>query len=279
MAIFAPIIAPKGFDTANFADNNAALSWITVIFPAMVPKEQGGYITLNESYFPGADKPGRDLLSRIIYGSRILLTIAIIGPFISIMVGIAVGLTSGYIGGKVDNILMRFVDVMYAFPTLLLIILLMGFFRTSTTQTDPIPLASALNQLDSALGGLLFIFMGIGAIAGASITNYESNYRIVSNREWQTTMFGSYVYDEPDLHRLRSPIMHVKCVKTPTLLVHGACDTLAPPGQSVEFYTALRHLENPTQLVIYPREPHGFIEQAHQRDLYQCIVAWIDKYL
>lgn len=117
------------------------------------------------------------------------------------------------------------------------------------------------------------------AIAGASITNYQSNYGTVSNREWQTTMFGSYVYDEPDLHRSRSPITHVKCVKTPTLLVHGACDTLAPVGQSIEFYTALRHLEIPTQLVIYPREPHGFIEQAHQRDLYQRIVAWVDKYL
>lgn len=165
MAIFAPIIAPKGFDTANFADNNAAPSWITVVFPTMVPKEQGGYVTLNESYFLGADKLGRDLLSRIIYGSRISLAVAIIGPLISILVGVAVGLTSGYMGGKVDNVLMRFVDVMYAFPTLLLIILLMTFFRTSTTQTDPGPLASALNQLDSALGGLLFIFMGIGLTA------------------------------------------------------------------------------------------------------------------
>ena len=117
------------------------------------------------------------------------------------------------------------------------------------------------------------------AIAGASITNYESNYGVVSNREWQTTMFGSNVYDDVELHRSRSPLTHVKRVKTPTLLVHGACDVLAPPQQAIEYYTALKHFGVPTQLVLYPREPHAFAERAHQRDLYQRIGAWVDQYL
>ncbi|MBA3869809.1 MAG: S9 family peptidase [Anaerolineae bacterium] len=117
------------------------------------------------------------------------------------------------------------------------------------------------------------------AIAGASITNYESNYGVVKNREWQSTMFGSMVYDDIELHRSRSPMTHIKQVKTPTLLVHGERDILAPTEQSIEFYVALKHFNVPTQLVIYPREPHGFQERAHQRDLYQRIVAWIDQYL
>lgn len=117
------------------------------------------------------------------------------------------------------------------------------------------------------------------AIAGASITNYESNYGVVKNREWQSTMFGSIVYDDVDLHRSRSPMTHIKQVTTPTLLVHGERDILAPTEQSIEFYVALKHFNIPTQLVIYPREPHGFQERAHQRDLYQRIVAWIDQYL
>ncbi|MBI1282154.1 MAG: prolyl oligopeptidase family serine peptidase [Anaerolineaceae bacterium] len=117
------------------------------------------------------------------------------------------------------------------------------------------------------------------AIAGASITNYESNYGVVKNREWQTTLFGSMVYDDIELHRSRSPMTHVKKVKTPTLLVHGERDILAPTEQSIEFYVALKHFNVPTQLVIYPREPHGFQERAHQRDLYQRIVSWIDRYL
>jgi dipeptidyl aminopeptidase/acylaminoacyl peptidase len=117
------------------------------------------------------------------------------------------------------------------------------------------------------------------AIAGASITNYESNYGVVSNREWQTTMFGSNVYEDTERHRSRSPMTYVSRVKTPTLLVHGKEDTVAPPEQSIEFYTALRYFGVPTQLVLYPREPHGFRERAHVIDLYQRILAWIDTYL
>lgn len=117
------------------------------------------------------------------------------------------------------------------------------------------------------------------AIAGASITNYESNYGLVSNREWQTTMFGSNVYEDTELHRSRSPLSYVNRVKTPTLLVHGLADQFAPSEQAIEFYTALKHFGVPTKLVLYPREPHGFIERAHQVDLLQRIEGWIDQYL
>ncbi|MEP7291506.1 MAG: prolyl oligopeptidase family serine peptidase, partial [Chloroflexota bacterium] len=117
------------------------------------------------------------------------------------------------------------------------------------------------------------------AIAGASITNYESNYGVVLNREWQTTMFGSNVYDDFELHRSRSPIAFAHRVKTPTLLVHGDRDIYAPVTQSIEFYTALRYYGVPAQLVVYPREPHGFQERAHQIDLYQRIGSWVDQYL
>ena len=117
------------------------------------------------------------------------------------------------------------------------------------------------------------------AVAGASITSYESNYGVVPNREWQTTMFGSNVYDDFDLHRSRSPIAFASRVKTPILLVHGERDEAAPTNQSVEFYTALKHFGATAQLVLYPREPHGFQERAHQIDLYQRIVGWVSKYL
>jgi dipeptidyl aminopeptidase/acylaminoacyl peptidase len=117
------------------------------------------------------------------------------------------------------------------------------------------------------------------AVAGASITNYESNYGNVPNREWQTTMFGANFYDDAEHQRSRSPITHVRRVKTPTLLVHGLLDRDAPAGQAEEFYTALRYYGIPAQLVYYPREPHGFQERAHQIDLYERIVGWVDKYL
>jgi oligopeptide transport system permease protein len=162
MAIFAPVIAPKSYDDADFAAVNTAPGWLISVFPSMKPISDGGYMTINDSYPLGADSLGRDLLSRIIYGSRISLGVAVVGPFISIVVGLILGIVAGYVGGRVDNVIMRIVDIMYAFPTYLLIILLMAFFRTSFSEAQAGSLAFTLGQLDASLGGLFFVFIGIG---------------------------------------------------------------------------------------------------------------------
>lgn len=162
VAIFAPYFAPKDYDDASFRDGNAVHSWMTHVFPNMKPRSEGGYVVVNDEFVLGADPLGRDLLSRIIYGARVSLAVAVIGPAISLSIGLMIGVTSGYFGGKVDNLLMRFVDIMYAFPTYLLIILLMAFFRTSFGHRETGTLAYTLGKLDSSSGGLLFIFVGIG---------------------------------------------------------------------------------------------------------------------
>jgi len=69
---------------------------------------------------------------------------------------------AGYVGGWVDNVIMRITDIMYAFPTLLLIILLMSFFRSSMGDLEPGTFAYSMGQLDASTGGMLFIFIGIG---------------------------------------------------------------------------------------------------------------------
>jgi oligopeptide transport system permease protein len=161
-AIFAPWLAPKGYDEVAFKDTNGTPVWVTRLFPTMKPVEEGGYTKIRDGYLLGADNLGRDLFSRIIYGSRISLAIGIIAPLINLTVGLLIGLISGYLRGWVDNAIMRFVDIMFAFPTYLLIILLMAVFRLGTSNLDPGSLAYAFGQLDSAMGGLLFIFIGIG---------------------------------------------------------------------------------------------------------------------
>lgn len=162
VAIFAPVLAPRPYDRQVLADNNAAPLWVTKIFPNMIPREEGGYVTITDAYPLGADNLGRDILSRIIYGTRVSLQVAFVGPTVSILVGMLVGMLAGYFGGVVDNLLMRLVDIMYAFPTLLLIILLMTFFRTGFASPEPGTLAFTLGKLDQAWGGMLFIFIGIG---------------------------------------------------------------------------------------------------------------------
>jgi oligopeptide transport system permease protein len=163
VAVFASSIAPYSYEEQNVLAMNSAPEWVTDVFPAMIPLgETEGYVRVNNDYILGADNLGRDLLSRIVYGARISLSVAFVGPFFSLLVGTIYGMIAGYAGGRVDNLMMRFVDIMYAFPTLLLIILLMAFFRASFNAGEEGSLAYRLNKIDSAFGGMLFIFIGVG---------------------------------------------------------------------------------------------------------------------
>lgn len=105
MAIFAPLIAPYGMNEQNYVA-----------------------ITLEpSSQFPfGTDQLGRDMLSRVIFGARVSMLVGLGAQFIVFFIGVPIGAVAGYAGGKTDTFLMRFVDVMYAFPQLLFVILIMA---------------------------------------------------------------------------------------------------------------------------------------------------------
>jgi oligopeptide transport system permease protein len=148
------------------------------------PPNIGGYVALRAKYPLGADNLGRDLLSRIIYGARVSLSVAIVGPLTALIIGLTIGLLSGYIGGWVDNLLMRFVDVVYAFPTLLLIILMMTLFRSDafTQQEMQGTLLYNMAQLDRSMGGMLFIFIGIGLTSWVGLSRLTRG-QVLSIRE------------------------------------------------------------------------------------------------
>ena len=103
MAIFADWLAPYSYERQ---DSGAFLAGVS------------------RAHWLGADELGRDLLSRLIFGARISLAIAFFSTLFSLFLGTVYGAVSGYAGGKVDNFLMRIVDVVYSFPDLLLIILI-----------------------------------------------------------------------------------------------------------------------------------------------------------
>lgn len=173
-AAFADRIAPYDYTEGDSDDNYMVPLWLAKVLPGHMEN----YAQIGDKFFLGADYLGRDLLSRLIYGARVSLPVGFVGAMTAFAIGLVYGCISGYYGGKVDNIMMRIVDIMYAFPTMLLIILLMSVFKsTFGAAQEPGTLSYTLNQVNEAVdrllglkgGGVFFIFMGIGITAWMGI--------------------------------------------------------------------------------------------------------------
>ena len=116
-AVLAPWIAPHDpFDVATLS------LWDAELPPAWA--ENG-----DPRFLLGTDNQGRDVLSAILYGSRISLAVGFVSVVLSMVVGVAVGLFSGYFGGLVDAVFMRIADVMLSFPAILVALLVSGVVR------------------------------------------------------------------------------------------------------------------------------------------------------
>ncbi|MBI4636484.1 MAG: ABC transporter permease [Candidatus Rokubacteria bacterium] len=113
LAIFADVLTPYAYTKTNFGRLNEGPS---------------------RDYPLGTDLLGRDMLSRMIYGARVSMLVGLGAQVIVVLIGVPIGALSGYIGGRVDLFLTRFVDVMYAFPRLLFVILVMSMLGAGLTN-------------------------------------------------------------------------------------------------------------------------------------------------
>ena len=84
--------------------------------------------SIADGHYAGTDANGRDLLTRTLYGGQISLSVALVATLVSLVIGVLYGAIAGYLGGRVDNLMMRFVDIMYSLPFMFLVILLMVVF-------------------------------------------------------------------------------------------------------------------------------------------------------
>ena len=111
--------------------------WLIALFAPLVathePLKQSADLLQppSRSHWMGTDEFGRDLFSRIVYGGRISLSVGIIAVSIAVVVGSSLGLLSGYVGGFIDNAIMRFIDGLMAFPSIILAILIMAVLGPS----------------------------------------------------------------------------------------------------------------------------------------------------
>jgi dipeptidyl aminopeptidase/acylaminoacyl peptidase len=117
------------------------------------------------------------------------------------------------------------------------------------------------------------------AIASASLSNLISFYSTSLYQDLIHAEFGGFPWDNYDKLWERSPLKHIKNVKTPTMLVHGEADNDVHITQAEEMYTALKMRGIDTMLVRYPREGHGIREPKHRVDNLQRVLDWFEKYL
>jgi oligopeptide transport system permease protein len=141
IAIFGPYLAPYPYQDQDLQ--------------AVVANGGRPLPPLSPGHLLGTDQIGRDLLSRLMDGARISMSVAIVVQMVVILIGVPIGALAGWFGGRTDNILMRFTDVMYAFPDLLFIILLTVAFRET--------------PFGKAMDGLLLVFVAIGLTSWVTV--------------------------------------------------------------------------------------------------------------
>ena len=161
-AVGAPILAPhQPFNLATLSLNDALLP------PAWTDDGSAQYLL-------GTDDQGRDVLSTLLYGSRISLLVGIASVLLAMVLGVALGLISGYVGGRLDAFIMRVADVQLSFPAILIALLIDGVART-LLQASPHSDATAIAVL-------------IGSIALANWVQYARTVRgstmIERNKEY-----------------------------------------------------------------------------------------------
>lgn len=109
LVLIGPLFSSFAYDFTDWANVSSAPSFAT------------GHVF-------GTDSLGRDLFVRTLYGGRISLLVGVVATLVSLLIGISYGATAGYFGGRIDNIMMRIVDILYAMPFMFFVILLMVFF-------------------------------------------------------------------------------------------------------------------------------------------------------
>lgn len=117
------------------------------------------------------------------------------------------------------------------------------------------------------------------AMAGAPVTNLMSFNGTADIPDFLPSYFDKEFWDDPDIYAKHSAMFAIKNAQTPTLVIHGLNDDRVPPEQGYQLHRALQRRGIPTEMVTYPRQPHGFQEPKFIQNVGERTMAWFDEYM
>lgn len=152
-----------------------ALLVAILVWPLLLKVVGGDFATLHEpdrisdaqfsaptaQHWFGTDVHGRDVFSRTLYGAQVSLLVGVVGAIVSLFIGVLWGSAAGYVGGRVDSVLMRIVDILYSLPSIIFVIVLIATLGERIRQTQFIQHSPSA---ESALR-VVMLFVGLGAIS------------------------------------------------------------------------------------------------------------------
>ncbi len=205
-----------------------AITLIAIIVPELLPRtysDQDLSVSLQGpgwAHPMGTDALGRDLMTRLIFGARVSLTVGVVVQIVILLIGVPLGLLAGYLGGKVDMLVMRTVDVLYAMPNLLFVILIMTFLR-GQFGTQPDGVVGMLARFDSRTGGLIGVYIGLGLVSWLTIARIvRANTMSLKEKEYVEAARGLGAGDAQIVRKHLLPNTIAPIVVAATLGIPGA---------------------------------------------------------